>query len=244
VGGGVLSRPLGLPTPSFILSRSSCTVSGGARPGSAEDLQAVGDHAQPDPALHPGRSAVPTAPQPMTSLESTDAPLAAGAPAQGRASGAGPRGSGVSRQHDVPHVTHAGRVFLRWRGKPTIGHRQLRGPAEEGQVAIQRGHPEGAIGHPAFADLVVGDELGFRLLDLHQAAELGGLGQLALAEDLGGGSVDQVAPHLAFTLVEAPVVEVLVADIAAPVSLIRPGVRFRRGVNEIRYSALTGSIGA
>src|SRR6266446_10954222 len=102
VGGRVSSRPLGLPSPPFILSRSSCTVSGGARPGSAEDLQVVGDHAEPDPTLHPGRSAVPTAPQPMTPLEGTDAPLAAGAPAQGRASGAGPRGAGVSRQHDMP----------------------------------------------------------------------------------------------------------------------------------------------
>src|SRR6266568_5558053 len=78
------ARGLVIPVPA--------AVSGGSGPGPAEDLEVVGDHTQSDPALHPGRSAVPTPPQPMTSLERADAPLAAGAPAQGRAGGSGPRG--------------------------------------------------------------------------------------------------------------------------------------------------------
>src|SRR6266571_1869465 len=180
----VRARPVSLSSAALCLVIPyPATVSGVSGPGPAEVLEVVGAHTEPDPALHPGRSAVPTPPQPMTSLERADAPLAAGAPAQGRAGSSGPRGSGVSRQHDVPHVTRSGREFIHRRGKPAIGYRQIRRPAEEGDVAIQRGHPEGAIGRAALADLVVGDELRFGLLDLHQASELSGLGQFALAEN-------------------------------------------------------------
>src|SRR5712691_7937786 len=102
----VRARPVSLSsTALYLVIPHHATLSAGSGPGPAEDLEVVGDHPQPDPALHPGRSAVPTSPQPMTPLERADAPLAAGAPAQGRAGGAGPRGPGVSRQHDVPHAT-------------------------------------------------------------------------------------------------------------------------------------------
>src|SRR4029453_10412343 len=49
---------------------------------SGQDEQVVGDHAQPDPALHPARAAVPTSPQPVATFERADAPFAAGAPAE------------------------------------------------------------------------------------------------------------------------------------------------------------------
>src|SRR4029453_17414879 len=51
---------------------------------SGQDEQVVGDHAQPDPALHPARAAVPTSPQPVATFERADAPFAAGAPAECR----------------------------------------------------------------------------------------------------------------------------------------------------------------
>jgi hypothetical protein len=57
VGGAVPPRPLASPTCSFILSISLSTRSGGARAGSAEDLEVVGDHPEPDPSLHADRSA-------------------------------------------------------------------------------------------------------------------------------------------------------------------------------------------
>src|SRR6266478_188141 len=113
VGSVVPARPLSLPAPPFIVSSPSHRVSRGARPGPAEDLEVVGDGAQPDPALHAGRSTVPTPAQPVTPLEGTDASLAAGAPAQGRAGGAGPRRAGVPRQHDVPHAPSPGRQSAR-----------------------------------------------------------------------------------------------------------------------------------
>jgi hypothetical protein len=57
----------------------------------------IGDDTEPDPALHSVFAAVPASAQSMTALEGTDTSLATGAPAQGRAGGAGPRGSGMSR---------------------------------------------------------------------------------------------------------------------------------------------------
>src|SRR5713101_1647655 len=106
----------------------------------------------------------------MTALERADAPLAPGAPAQRRAGSSGPRLAGVSRQHDVPHATHSGRVFICWRGKSAIGHRQVRCPAEESQVPIQGGHPEDAIGHAALTDLVVDAALPVSYTLLHPAS--------------------------------------------------------------------------
>src|SRR3982074_2559269 len=89
---------------------SACAVSGGARPGSPEDLQGVGDHAEPDPALHTVRPGGPTAPQSMTALERADASLAARAPAQRGACGSGALGAGLPREHDVPGAPGGGRA--------------------------------------------------------------------------------------------------------------------------------------
>jgi signal transduction histidine kinase len=44
----------------------------------------------------------------MTQFEGADAPLAADAPVHRRAGSSGPRGAGVSRQHDVSHATNSG----------------------------------------------------------------------------------------------------------------------------------------
>src|SRR5260370_13046759 len=125
-----------LPAPPVIVSSPSHRVSRGARPGLAEDLEVVGDGAQPDPALHAGRSTVPTPAQPVTPLEGTDASLASGAPAQGRAGGAGPRRAGVPRQHNVPHAPTPGPVVIRRRGQAAIGHSQPRRAGEQGDVPI------------------------------------------------------------------------------------------------------------
>src|SRR3982074_2198210 len=112
VGGGVPSRPLSSAAPSFPLAMSACAVSGGARPGSPEDLQVVGDHAEPDPALHTVRPAGPTAPQSMTALERADASLAARAPAQRGACGSGALGAGLPREHDVPDAPVLSRALI------------------------------------------------------------------------------------------------------------------------------------
>src|ERR1700674_4713028 len=89
VGGGGPVRWCPSPAPPFIWAVPAQAVSRGSRPRAAEDLQVVGDHSESDPALHAGRSAVPAAPQPMTARERADAPLAARAPAQRGAGGAG-----------------------------------------------------------------------------------------------------------------------------------------------------------
>src|ERR1700716_564027 len=102
VGGGVPSRPLSTTAPSFTRAVSPCAVSRGAPPASPEDLQVIGDCAEPDPALHTVRPAVPTAPQSLTALERADASLAARAPAQRGACGSGALGAGVPREDDVP----------------------------------------------------------------------------------------------------------------------------------------------
>ena len=51
-------------------------------------------------------------------------------------------------------------------------------------MAIQRRPPQRAIRRAGPADLVAGDELRFGFLDLQQAPELCGLGQLAVSENL------------------------------------------------------------
>jgi hypothetical protein len=69
---------------------------------SSQHEQIVGDDAQPDPPLHSARTSVPAPPQPVATLEHTDAPFTAGAPAERRAGGARALRARLARQHDVP----------------------------------------------------------------------------------------------------------------------------------------------
>src|SRR5215831_10397874 len=154
-------------------------------PRAGEHKQVIGDYPQPDPSLHPVRASVSTAPQPVPSFERANASLAAGAPAEGRPRQPRARGAGRAREHHVPHPAVPGRRYVLPRRESPIGHRKLRSVVEEVNVAIQRRGPQVSFRLPALTHLVVGDELALRFLDLHDAPELGGLGQFALADDLG-----------------------------------------------------------
>src|SRR5713101_5040802 len=75
-----------------------------------QDAQVVHDHAESDPALHPARAAIATAPEPVAALEDADAAFAPGAPAQRLAEPAvarrrglrvGRRAPGLAGQHDL-----------------------------------------------------------------------------------------------------------------------------------------------
>src|SRR5712671_3564946 len=74
LSAGLLPFPLRPGRSPLHFARSGA----GARPG--QDAQVVRDHPEADPALHPARPAIATAPQPMAALEDTDPALAAGAP--------------------------------------------------------------------------------------------------------------------------------------------------------------------
>src|SRR5438309_4406556 len=157
---------------------------GGSWPGAAEHQQVIGDDPEPHPALHPALAVVPAAPEPMTALERADPAFAPRAPAERRAGKPRALFAGLPRQHDVPDPAVLRRAFIRARGEAAVGDGELRGAVEERHVTIQGGLPEGALRLAALTHRVVGDELRFGLLDLHEPPELGGLGQLALPDDL------------------------------------------------------------
>src|SRR6266849_4549548 len=159
-------------------------VSRDSWPGAAEHQQVIGDDAEPDPALHPALATVPAPPEPMPALERTDPSFAPRAPAERRAGNPRALLAGLPRQHDVPDPAVLRRAFIGSRGEAAIGDGQLRGAVEERDVTIQCGLPEGALRLAALTHRVVGDELRLGLLDLHEPSELGGLGQLALSDDL------------------------------------------------------------
>src|SRR2546428_9677961 len=121
----------------------------------------------------------------MTTLERADPSFAPRAPAESRAGNPRALLAGLPRQHDVPDPAVLRGAFIGPRGKAAIGDGQLGGAIEERDVTIQGGLPEGALRLAALTHRVVGDELRLGLLDLHEPPELGGLGQLALADDLG-----------------------------------------------------------
>src|SRR5437867_11940536 len=157
---------------------------GGSWPGAAEHQQVIGDDPEPHPALHPALATVPAPPEPMTALERADPSFAPRAPAESRAGNPRARLAGLPRQHDVPNPAVQRRAFIRARGEAAVGDGELRGAVEERNMTIQCGRPEGALRLAALTHRVVGDELRFGLLDLHEPPELGGLGQLALPDDL------------------------------------------------------------
>src|SRR4029450_1539243 len=159
-------------------------VSRGSWPGAAEPQQVIGDDAEPHPALHPALAAVPAAPEPMTALERADPSFASRAPAERRAGDASALLARRPRQYDVPDPAVLRRAFIRARGEAAVGDGELRGALEERHVTIQGGRPEGALRLAVLTHRVVGDELRLGLLDLHEPPELGGLGQLALPDDL------------------------------------------------------------
>src|SRR5882672_504823 len=120
----------------------------------------------------------------MTTLERTDPAFAPRAPAESRAGDPRALLAGLPRQHDVLDAAVLRRAFIRARGEAAVGDGELRWAIEERYVTIQGGRPEGALRLAALTHRVVGDELRLGLLDLHEPSELGGLGQLALADDL------------------------------------------------------------
>src|SRR5437870_742621 len=157
---------------------------GGSWPGAAEHQQVIGDDPEPHPALHPALAVVPAAPEPMTTLERADPSFAPRAPAERRAGDPRALLAGLPRQHDVPDPAILRRAFIRARGEAAVGDGELRGAIEERNVTIQGGCPESALRLATLTHRVVGDELRLGLLDLHEPPELGGLGQLALPDDL------------------------------------------------------------
>src|SRR5688572_16324507 len=78
---------------------------------SGEHEQIVGKDAQPDPPLHPARTSVPAPPQPVATLERTDASFTAGAPSERRAGGSRVLLARLARKHDVPDPTVLRRPF-------------------------------------------------------------------------------------------------------------------------------------
>src|SRR5437867_5632318 len=187
--GLVPGRLLNSGVSDFISSRSpgdrAPDAAGRSWSRSGEGEQIVGDHAQPDPPLHAARASVPAPPHPVPTFERADASFTAGAPAEGGPSGARALLAGLTRQHDVPDAAGVRGALVAARGKAAVGDGQVRRMVEERDVAIQRGLPEGALRLTSLTDRVVGDELRLGLLDFHQSPELGRLGQLAFADDLG-----------------------------------------------------------
>src|SRR5262245_18330881 len=154
-------------------------------PGAGEHEQIIGEHPQTDPPLHPMDASVATPSQSMTAFQRADASFAAGTPAQCGARQARARRPRLARQDDVPNPAVLRRALIAPRREAAVGHRQLRSVIEERDVPIQGRRPEGALGLAAVTHRVVGDDLPLGHLDLHHPAELSGLGQLALADDLG-----------------------------------------------------------
>src|SRR5215470_1539574 len=149
-----------------------------------EHEQVIREDPQPDPPLHPAGASVPTSPESVTTFQCADASFAAGAPAQRCARNTRARLPRLARQDDVPDTAILRRALIIPGREPAVGHRQARRVIEQRNVSIQAGRPQGPLRLAALADLVVGDELSLGLLDLHEPAELGRLGQLALANDL------------------------------------------------------------
>src|SRR5262249_50279622 len=145
----------------------------------------VGDHAQPDPPLHPAWAAVAASPQSVATSERADAPFAARTPAERRSRWAGSRLARLARQDDLADPTRLRGVLVTARSEAAIGDGQVRRVVEQRYGPIEGGLPQGGFRLTRRTDFVIGDELRLRLLDLHEPAELGRFRQLALADDLG-----------------------------------------------------------
>ena len=118
-------------------------------------------------------------------FQSADASFAARAPAQRGVRRARARPAQLPRQHDLADATLVGGLLVGPRRKATVSDSQLRGALKQCDMPIQGGSPQDLLALAWRTDRVVGDELRLRLLNLHQAAKLRRLGELALAEDLG-----------------------------------------------------------
>jgi hypothetical protein len=140
----------------------------------------IGEHPQPNPPLHATGASVPAPPQSVTAFECADASFAACTPAQSCARGARALLARLARQRDVPDPTVLRRPFIGARGKTAVGHGQLRGPAEERDVPIQGGCPQGPLRLALLTHLVVGDELPLGLLDFTSRPNSVGFASLPL----------------------------------------------------------------
>src|SRR5262245_22888569 len=161
---------------------SFLVIAGRSWPGTGEHEQVIGEHPQPHPPLHPAGASVATPPQSVTTFQCADASFAACAPAQSCARARLPR---LARQDDVPDTAILRRALIAPGSAGAVSDGQVRGVIEQRDVPIQARRPERACRLAARADLVVSDELRLGLLVLHEPAELGRLGQLALSDDLG-----------------------------------------------------------
>src|SRR2546427_5244345 len=174
------THPLG-----FAISRQMALRSPGLGPSwarSSQDPQVVRDDPEPDPALHACASAIATAVESMTALEHADPSLAAGAPAERAPKPSQRRRAPAAQQSDIADAARGRRALVALRSEAGIGDGQPGRVAEERDMAGHRWDPPRAGRHPPDADLVVRDELGLGLLNLHDLAELGWLGCFAFAD--------------------------------------------------------------
>jgi len=156
----------------LVVALGGCGSASQTYDAQGKDEQIVGEDAEPDPSLHSGRPSVPAPPQPVATLERADAAFTAGAPTERRASGSRALLPRLAWQDDVSDAAVVRRALVAARGKAAVGDGQVRSMVKERDVAIERRRPEGAFRLASLTHLVVGDELRFGLLDLHEAPEL------------------------------------------------------------------------
>src|SRR5436309_12221204 len=156
-----------------------------SRAGASQGQQIVRHYAEPDPSLHARQPTIQTSSKAMTALQSADSPFRAGAPSQRGANATPASLPTLPGKHDFPDALVARKLLVATQRKARVRHGQLRRPAEELAMPVERRCPQDAIGDAARADRIVGNELGLGLLDLDELAELGRLGGFALSDGLG-----------------------------------------------------------
>src|SRR5665213_1430092 len=151
--------------------------------------------------MHAVETVIPTTAQPMSPFEHTDPTFAPDAPALPSAEPAlvfirAPRrrlGAAPMQDH-ASDTAVGGGLFVGRRGESAIAGGQIRRAAKDRLMAIQRRRPQGDVGRSRRMYFVGGDDLMFGLLNRHERAEFGGLGNLALPDRPGVGFED--AEHL------------------------------------------------
>ena len=82
----------------------------------------------------------------MTALESADSPFRAGAPSQCGANPAAASFPALAWEHDMLHAQLTGELLVATQRKARVRHGQLRRPAEELAMPVERRCPQDAIG--------------------------------------------------------------------------------------------------
>jgi len=86
---------------------------------------------------------------------------------------------------DAPHALAPGGRLVLAGVEAGVSRQEVWRASKHGDVRVERGKQQVVIAGPAVIDLIVDDDLVLRLLELDHLAELGRLGRLALADDLG-----------------------------------------------------------